>query len=111
MLRTLLADPAIMDRTLPRGADPRLNTDERLERFAYLELTLARALARCGDPEGYRILARVTGDQRLFLARSARRELAELAGLDHGFDPGAWLPWIAAQGPALPPKPLLVRFA
>lgn len=109
VLRTLLADPAIRERTLPRGADPRLNTDERLERFAYLELCLARALARCGEPDGYRVLARITGDQRLFLARSARRELAELSGEDRGFDPAAWLSWLSAQPPQLPPHPYLLR--
>lgn len=81
--------PALVDRRLPRSA-PLAAIDVGGERHAYLALCLARALARCGDRRGHALLIGWLDDQRLFLARSARRELAELLGHDHAFDAAAW---------------------
>jgi len=105
VLRRIMADPALQNRDLPRGSDPRKGTDFAGERFAYLELCLGRALARCGEADGHRVLARYTGDLRMFLARSAMRELADLTGQDRGFDRAAWEGWIAANSGRLATRP------
>ena len=64
---------------IPWEADPRPAVDSVLERRAYLELSLGRALARCGDRRGYDILRRYADDIRGPLARSAADELRDLA--------------------------------
>jgi len=94
LLQRLAAHPALADHTLSPDQDIRLGADEVRERWAYLELCAGRALARCGSPAGYRILMRYLADVRLFLARSARRELADLGGQDHGWDAPAWEAWL-----------------
>jgi hypothetical protein len=57
--------------------------DSVLERRAYLELSLGRALARRGNRRGYGILQQYTQDIRGALARSAADELRELPGMAH----------------------------
>ncbi|MEK7474663.1 MAG: FAD-dependent oxidoreductase [Candidatus Coatesbacteria bacterium] len=111
VLRRVMADPPLQGRDLPRGSDSRKGTDVAGERFAYLELCLGRALARCGEADGYRVLARYTGDLRMFLARSALRELADLTGEDRGFDRGSWEGWIAANPRRIGPRPFDRRLA
>ncbi|TVR60426.1 MAG: FAD-dependent oxidoreductase, partial [Spirochaetaceae bacterium] len=112
VIRRVADDPAIRNSRIARGADPRLTQDYIGERYAYLELCLARALARCGDPGGYRTLIEYTGETRLYLARSARAELRDLAGLDHRYDVEAWTAWLEAFGTTGPePKPYLIRHA
>ncbi|WP_222429930.1 FAD-dependent oxidoreductase [Paenibacillus cremeus] len=59
-----------------------LQPDYFLERKAYLELVIGRALARCGEPEGLRILAAFTADRRKLLVRHARQELKDITGMD-----------------------------
>ncbi len=101
-----LLSPLITDRRLS-GADPRPTADYVGERWAYLGLCLARAAARCGLRSGYEELARYVGELRLYLARSARRELVGLLEADHGYDVGAWLKVIeglSGRGP-LRPRP------
>jgi hypothetical protein len=58
----------------------RFTEDPVLERRAYLEMCIGRALARCAEPRGYQILLRYTDDIRGTLARSAADELAALVG-------------------------------
>ena len=94
-LESLLDRPALHDRFLPAGSDPRRSADHAAERCAYLELCLGRALARCGSARGYRVLIAYLADQRLYLARSAFLELLDLSGVDLGFDEVAWLAWLA----------------
>lgn len=101
-----LLRPAVTGQRLT-GADPRPATDYVGERWAYLGLCLARAAARCGVRSGYDELARYVGELRLYLARSARRELVGLLETDHGYDVAAWLKEIArltGKG-SLPPRP------
>jgi hypothetical protein len=83
----------IRDQLVQRGAfvDARATSDYIAERFAYLGLCLARGAARCGFLSGYARLADYLEEMRLYLARSARRELVELLGCDHGFDRQKWI--------------------
>jgi hypothetical protein len=80
-----------------------------LERMAYLEVAIGRALARCGAPEGVQILASYLDDARAILAEHAHDELIAVAGRDLGKDQDAWLGWLKAQGPMLSPRPWTQR--
>jgi len=112
LLQRLAGDPAICGASIARGQDPRLTQDHIAERYAYLELCLARALARCGSPGGYETLIAYTGDMRLYLARSARAELCELSGIDAGYDRAEWGAWLAAAtATGLVPIPYTGRLA
>jgi hypothetical protein len=106
-LEHLLDDPAIRDHVLPRGSAPRRCVDQVYERFGYLELCLARALARCGSPRGYQILINYLDDQRLYLSRSAQKELMELSGQDFGFAIDDWQNWLANVSQPLTRRPYL----
>lgn len=83
--------------------------DYFLERMAYLELAIARALARCGAPTGVRVLCTYLDDVRAILAEHAQDELIAVAGVDLGKDQAAWLAWLAGQDSALGPRPWLGR--
>ena len=92
---TILADKSgISGSSLPRGADPRRSArglvSMRDDRYAYLELCLGRALARCGSRRGYQITLDYLHDIRGSLARSAHDELVALTGQDLGYDANAW---------------------
>jgi hypothetical protein len=89
-LSRLAALPGIQKRDIPFHTDFRKSVDWVADRHAYLELCLGRAMARCGSAAGYAILKRYLGDQRGFLVRSAKDELAALAKI-----------------PGLKPKPYL----
>ncbi|MFC1715290.1 FAD-dependent oxidoreductase [Candidatus Poribacteria bacterium] len=104
-LERLLDDPAIRGHVLPRGSDPRRCVDHIYGRYGYLELCLARALARCGLPRGYQILINYLDDQRLYLSRSALNELMELSDQDFGFSIDDWRNWLANVSQPLPRKP------
>lgn len=80
-----------------------------LERMAYLEVCVARALARCGAPEGAAILADYLSDARAILAEHAHDELIALSGRDFGKDGEAWRRWIDEQPPFLNPRPWTQR--
>jgi len=106
----ILADkPAIGGAILPPGTDPRKTADVVPGRLAYLELCVARAMARCGSPRGYRRLIDALGAPRGFIARSARIELIDLAATDCGPDPRKWTAWLAEAPTPLPPKPFTRR--
>ena len=101
---TILADkPGIRGGALPRRTDPRKTASRKADRYAYLELCVARALARCGSRRGYETLLAYLHDTRAFLARSAHDELAALAGRDLGYDADAWRAWLASA--RIAPKP------
>lgn len=92
---------------VPRGSDPRGTARgadvARLDRYAYLEFSIGRAMARCGTKWGYKSIMDYLTDQRGFLARSAHEELVALSGLDLGYDKRAWLSWLASQN--ISPQP------
>ncbi len=106
----ILADkPGIRSSVLPIGTDPRKTGNVASERYAYLELCVGRALARCGSPRGYRILIDYLRDHRGTYARSAHSELVDLVGKDWGYTPAAWQKWLKQAPKRLPPKPYLKR--
>jgi len=82
----------------PIGTDPRKTgkgrTSIREDRYAYLELCIGRALARCGSKRGYRILIGYLTDIRGFLARSAHEELTALSRRDFSHDIQTWSLWL-----------------
>ncbi len=74
------------------------------ERKAHLEITIARALARCGEISGVHTLARYLRDSRKMLAYHAHRELKAITGQDLPADHGAWAAW-AGNLTHIPCKP------
>jgi hypothetical protein len=105
ILESLAGRPGIRGSTLRYGEDPRKSVSIDEERRAYLELSIARALARCGSGRGYRVLIDYLDDMRGFLARSAHQELVALVGTDLGNGQPAWLQWFERNGLLLKPKP------
>ncbi|MDP8909111.1 MAG: FAD-dependent oxidoreductase, partial [Chloroflexota bacterium] len=93
-LARLHAHPTLRDQVCRSG----FQADFFLERQAMLELSIARALARCGSHEGYRVLIAYLGDVRSLLAEGAHDELIALSGADFGKDAEAWTAWLARQG-------------
>jgi ribulose 1,5-bisphosphate synthetase/thiazole synthase len=79
--------------------------DHFLERRAYLELLIARALARCGSPQGAAILINYLQDARALLAEHAHSELVAISGEDLGKETTPWSHWLEAQGEQLDPAP------
>lgn len=79
-LGTLKAKRCLQGLAIPWRRDQRMTVDPVPERRAYLELCIARAMARCGDVSGYETLARYSDDLRGTLARSATMELEALLG-------------------------------
>ena len=106
-LEALLAKGCLRDLVIPYDGDPRRATDSGLEKRSYLELCLARALARCGDRRGYDILLAYLNDVRGVLARSARDELVELLG--EPADRDRWARVLRRRGKNLPVKPFSRR--
>jgi len=100
-LMTLHAYPALRDQVALHG----YQSDIFPERQATLELTIARALARCGSPEGVRILAAYLDDCRALLAEHAHTELVAITGLDLGKDARAWQDWVGGAAGVLEPHP------
>ena len=82
----------------PIGTDPRETAKGSVsimeDRYAYLELSIGRAMARCGSKRGYQIVISYLTDIRGFLARSAHEELTVLSNQDFGYDPQAWSRWL-----------------
>jgi hypothetical protein len=103
-LRRLAGRAAIRGRTVTA-----LEPDFILDRLAYLELGVARALARCGSADGVRTLIGYLRDARELFAAHARSELAVVAGSDLGRAPGPWEGWLAGQREPLPPRAWTTR--
>jgi hypothetical protein len=79
--------------------------DIMAERMGLLEVSLGRAMARCGSTRGARILIDYLDDARRCLAEHAHDELADISGRDFGFDQAVWKRWLARTGPRLSLKP------
>lgn len=106
VLKKVLAARLFSGHVVTRDDDPRRCKNIRGERLGYLRLTLARALARCGDLQGTEELCGFLREARACYARSARAELKTVTGQDFGFDAAAWKQWLADHGAELVPKPL-----
>jgi ribulose 1,5-bisphosphate synthetase/thiazole synthase len=87
----------------------RFDADFVHERQAMLELAIGRSLARCGSPDGLKILISYLQDNRAILAEGAHSELAAITGCDYGKDKGAWNNWLSFTGASLKPRPVLER--
>ncbi len=61
---------------------------------AYLEVVIARTLARCGSKTGMLLLADYTEDIRSVLAEHALEELHEITSQNFGHDSRQWQNWI-----------------
>jgi glycine/D-amino acid oxidase-like deaminating enzyme len=81
--------------------------DYLYERAAYLELVLARALARCGSPHGVLTLINYLADVRTIYAKHARSELQAISGRDFGVDASEWVQWLESAEDSLKPTPWL----
>ncbi|MBO9610142.1 MAG: FAD-dependent oxidoreductase [Paenibacillaceae bacterium] len=93
ILRRLLQEPLFHGRKSNTAFQP----DFFEERAAYLELVTARSLARCGDPEGLRVLAAYLGDTRKLLVAHAHRELQRITGWRLPAEAEQWLPRIESE--------------
>ncbi|QGH33654.1 FAD-dependent oxidoreductase [Gracilibacillus salitolerans] len=78
------------------------------ERQAMLDLAIARALARCGDIRGYRVLINYLKDARALLAEQAHTELRRLTTEDFGKNVQEWNSYVSNQG-EFPEQPLLLK--
>ena len=110
-LKRVLGEPLFQDRTIARNGDLRACKDVPAERLTYLRMALARALTRCGDPEGALALCGFLNEGRVCFVRAARAELVAATGKDFGFRAEEWRAWIRQNGGALRPNPLMTTFA
>ncbi len=94
ILQRLHAHPLLHGLTRKGGIDPNYLHD----RQASLEIAIERALARCGDRQGYDTLISYLDDARSLLAEAAWRGLCAIAGSDLGKDSTSWKSWLEAQG-------------
>ncbi len=92
MLHSLIRLPEF-----PIAREPDNPVDILQERLALLLLSLYRALARCGDIEGYQGLRAILSYPSLALALSACMELQTLTGLDFPLDTKQWASAIDSQ--------------
>lgn len=99
-LQQLQSRPTLHGQHRPTGFE----ADVFQERQAMLEIALAGARARCGDPAGARILTTFLGDSRGPFRRQAHTELRLLFGQDPGHRAEAWLDLL--DHTSLVPQPL-----
>ncbi|UCE99237.1 MAG: FAD-dependent oxidoreductase [Planctomycetota bacterium] len=79
------------------------------ERRAFLEVSIGRALVRCGSSVGIDILISYLDDNRAILAEFAHTTLVAIAGRDYGKDSRAWRSWLNEVKDSFKPCPLLER--
>ena len=79
------------------------------ERRAFLEVSIGRALARCGSTDGIDILISYLDDNRVILAEFAHTTLAAIAGCDYGKDTCAWRDGLSEVKYSFKASPLLER--
>jgi hypothetical protein len=101
LLEQLHAYAPLHSKTTYEGFQP----DYIQERLAYLELVIGRALARCGNAEGFIILTSYLNDSRALLAEHAHTELVAITREDHGKDVREWSRWLEFNGENLASAP------
>jgi hypothetical protein len=101
-LKRLHAHRAFHNRGVATGFQP----DFFLERMAYLELVIGRAMARCGAREGYQVLIDYLKDARALLAEHAHSELRAITGQDFGKDAQRWHAWLTETDVWREPHPV-----
>ncbi|HEU5138839.1 MAG TPA: FAD-dependent oxidoreductase, partial [Bacillales bacterium] len=114
-----LADPKaipILERIHGHGAFREQTSSEGFqvahspERQAMLELSIARAKARCGSPKGAEVLIGYLTDVRALLAEQAHKELTAISGKDFGKDPRLWAEWLDELKDDLHPCPVTENY-
>ncbi|MBM7551533.1 FAD-dependent oxidoreductase [Thalassobacillus pellis] len=105
ILEKLYAHGTICNQQKSSGFD----VDYFKERQAMLDLSIARALARCGSMEGYRILVSYLHDNRSLLAEQAHTELVRITGVDHGKNTHDWLEYLENRSGSLPVVPVELK--
>lgn len=100
-LSALLRLPEMHGIERPQPYDLEADIDISVERIAYLKILLAEASARCGQREGYEILAGFLADSRRVPARCAARILSELLDIPDG--DAARIKQVVAELPQEPP--------
>ena len=73
-----------------------------------LELSIARAMARCGSPAGYSLLVTYLDDNRAALVEQAHINLTRLTGLDLGKQSAVWSKLLEENRASILPRPLTV---
>jgi len=101
-LQRIHANPAFRDRGTSTGFEP----DIFLERLAYVELVIARAMARCGDRKGYEVLIGYLNDARALLAEHAHSELQSITAQDFGKNAHGWQNWLTTSNRWREPHPI-----
>ncbi|MFD1676633.1 FAD-dependent oxidoreductase [Alicyclobacillus fodiniaquatilis] len=81
-----------------------LQADYFEERIAYVEVTIGRALARCGAKRGLQILVNYLRDTRRSLVRYAYHELKDITGKSYPPDAARWQAWLT-EVDEIAPKP------
>jgi flavin-dependent dehydrogenase len=87
----------------------RVEPDYFGERKAMLDLSIARALARCGSKKGYEILIKYLDDARSLLAEQAHTELKRITNKDFEKDRLDWGLYIEQKANDLKPQPLTMK--
>jgi ribulose 1,5-bisphosphate synthetase/thiazole synthase len=83
--------------------------DYFLERRAMLELSIGRALARCGEYKGYEILNEYLSDARSLLKQQAHTELIRLTGENLPLQQQMWQKWLENNREVIKPCPQQMR--
>jgi len=103
ILDSLRSFPALKNQVSKKGFQP----DYFQERRAMCELSIARALSRCGSAAGYLIVIEYLADARAMLAEQAHSHLIRVTGRDCGKDVEAWRDWLEKTKSLLTPRPLV----
>ena len=106
ILKKLHSRPTLHGQSVKKG----FVTDFDLDKRALTEVTIGRALAGLGDPQGYAILIDYLDDVRANQAEFAHMTLEQMTGLDLGKNEVAWSAWLQREGQSLKPIPLLERW-
>ena len=115
----LLGDPAAIPILKKLHSRPTLHrqavkqgfvVDFDLDKRALTEITIGRALAALGDPDGYEILIDYLDDVRANQAEFAHMTLEQMTGVNLGKSVKAWSAWLETERGSLHPVPLPERW-
>lgn len=88
-LNRLLESPVFKE----RNTRQLIQADFFEERAAYLEIVIARALARCGDKQGLQVLIQYLNDARKLLVVHAHKELVAITDQSYTAQSELWQAW------------------
>ncbi|WP_175631944.1 FAD-dependent oxidoreductase [Virgibacillus siamensis] len=105
ILESLYSHDNLSSQIRVEGVEP----DYFKERQAMLELSIARALARCGSEHGYRILVDYLADARSLLSEHAHKELIRITNEDFKKNQEDWISYLEDLNVNLKPKPVTMK--